>query len=113
MRGLSCHALGGQASAISAFQYRATCSNGTDAPQSVQTEAHRNPQCLPPAGAGCPSGSKGAEGRRRVAVRQNEGAWRPGSRFCRKMISCSGPCLAFQARTRRSSVRLTPGCISG
>ena len=23
------------------------------------------------------------------------------------------PCLAFQARTRRSSVRLTPGCSSG
>ena len=38
---------------------------------------------------------------------------RPGSCFCRKMISRSGPCFAFQPRTRRSSVRRTPWCSSG
>ena len=38
---------------------------------------------------------------------------RPGSCFCRKMISCSGPCFAFHARTRRSTVRRTPGLRSG
>ena len=29
------------------------------------------------------------------------------------MISRSGPCFAFHARTRRSSVRRTPACNSG